>query len=133
MKDRVIDASALAYALLGKTSTAADLRTELREIRCHAPHLIDAELGNVLRKRARAGDLTTTEAFTALRAARVIIDFRYPHSGVLAEYAWGMRDNLSFYDALYASLATCLEMPLLTGDKRLGNAPGLSCDVELHG
>lgn len=133
MKDRVIDASALAYAFVGKTSTAADLRTELREIRCHAPHLIDAELGNVLRKRARSGDITATEALTALRAARVIIDFRYPHTGALAEHAWLMRDTLSFYDALYASLATRLEVPLLTGDKRLSKAPGLGCDVELHG
>lgn len=131
MTDRVIDASALAYAFLGKTSTAAELRARLRECRCHAPHLIDAELGNVLRKRARAGHITATEALTALRAARVIIAYRYPNTGTLAEHAWGLRNNLSFYDALYASLAMRLELSLLTGDKRLSNAPGLTCDVEL--
>ncbi len=133
MKDRVVDASALAYAFLGKAPAAAELRTQLRECRCHAPHLIDAELGHVLRKRTRAGDITVTEALTALRAARVIIDIRYPHTGALAEHAWELRDNLSFYDALYVSLAARLELPLLTGDKRLSNAPGLTCDVELLG
>lgn len=85
----------------------------------------------MLRKRVRAGDITAAEALTALRAARMIIDIRYPHTGVLAEHAWELRDNFSFYDALYVSLATRLELPLVTGDKRLCKAPGITCDVEL--
>lgn len=130
MRHRVIDASALAYALLGKTSDAAQLRAALATTGCHAPHLMDAELGNVLRKRARSGDITPTQARTALRVARCVIDYRYPHTGPLAERAWGMRDNLSFYDALYVALANHLDLPLVTGDRRLSNAAGLPCPVE---
>lgn len=96
-----------------------------------APHLIDAELGNVLRKRTRAGEVTPTQAHTALRAAREVIDYRYPHVGALADLAWAWRDNLSFYDALYVALATRLDVPLITGDQRLSRAPGLPCPIEL--
>ncbi len=131
MTERVIDASAVAYALIGKTSDAVGLRTALRGTDCHAPHLIDAELGNVLRRRTRAGDVTPTQAHTALRAARDVIDYRYPHIGALADLAWTWRDNLSFYDALYVALAVRLDIPLVTGDRRLSGTPGLPCSIEL--
>ena len=65
MSERVVDASALAYALIGQGSAAAELRTALRTGISHAPHLIDAEVGNVLRKRVRAGDVTPTQAQTS--------------------------------------------------------------------
>ena len=131
MKDRVIDASVLAHALIGKSPTAAELRATLRTTDCHAPHLIDAELGNVLRKRVRAGDVTAVQAQTALRAASDVIDYRYAHGGAVADLAWRLRDNLSFYDALYVALAARLGVPLITGDRRLGRAPNLPCPVEV--
>jgi predicted nucleic acid-binding protein len=42
-----------------------------------------------------------------------------------------LRDNLSCYDALYVALATRLDLPLMTGDRRLSEAPALLCTVEL--
>ncbi len=131
MTDRVIDASVLAHALIGKNPTAAALRGRLQGINCHAPHLIDAELGSVLRRRTRAADITSGQATVALRAARDVIDYRYPHAGPLAELAWTWRDNLTFYDALYVALAVRLNVPLLTGDRRLGRAPGLPATIEI--
>lgn len=131
MRDRVIDASVLGHALIGKSSAAEELRAMLRTTECHAPHLIDAELGNVLRKRARHREVTATQAQTALRAARDVIDYRYPHVGALADLAWTLRDNLSFYDALYVALAARLGVPLITGDHRLSRAPGLPCAIEV--
>ncbi len=55
---------------------------------------------------------------------------RYPHTGGLALAALALRDNVSFYDALYVALATSLGLPLLTGDQRLSRAPGLPCPIE---
>ena len=120
-----------AYALIGKDPGADKLREVLRGTDCHAPHLIDAELGNVIRRRTRAGDITAAHARAALGAARDVIDHRYPHTGPLAELAWTLRDNLSFYDALYVALAVRLDIPLITGDRRLSKAPGLPCAIEL--
>lgn len=100
-------------------------------MRCHAPHLIDAELGNVLRKRVRQRSITPVQGNALLRAAGLIIGHGYPHVGWLAEAAWRLRDNVSFYDALYVALAARLTIPLVTGDRRLANASGLPCDIEL--
>jgi predicted nucleic acid-binding protein len=129
--DLVIDASALMLALTGRSSSADSLRASLPARRRHAPHLIDAEVGNVLRRHERAGLISTAEAVEALRAIQVLVDHRYPSAGPLAEVAWALRDNLTFYDGLYVALAARLGAPLLTCDGRLGRAPGLPCRVEL--
>lgn len=125
----VIDASALVLAVVGKDEAARTLRARLPTMRRHAPHLIDAEVGNVLRRHLRAGLISTAEASTALRSLPALVQQRYPHAGPLAELAWKYRDNLSFYDALYVALAAHLGVPLLTADVRLGKAA--QCAVEL--
>jgi predicted nucleic acid-binding protein len=127
----VLDASALALAVGGKSDTASALRTRLAGVRRHAPHLIDAEVGNVLRRHEQEGRLSTEEAAHGLRAAAVLIDHRYPHVGPLGRLAWTLRHNLSFYDALYVALAASLQLPLLTADVRLSRAPRLPGTIEL--
>jgi predicted nucleic acid-binding protein len=131
VSDCVLDASALALALAGKSDAASALRARLAGVRRHAPHLIDAEVGNVLRRHEHEGRLSAEEAARGLRAAAVLIDHRYPHVGPLSQLAWTWRHNLSFYDALYVALAVSLDLPLLTADIRLSGAPGLLCAIEL--
>lgn len=131
MSDCVLDASALVLALSGKTDAASALRARLVGVRSHAPHLIDAEVGNVLRRHERESRLSADEALLGLRAAGALVDHRYPHVGPLADLAWTWRHNLSFYDALYVALAVLLDVPLITGDVRLSRAPHLSCTIEL--
>ena len=66
----------------------------------------------------------------ALRALGLLVAERYPH-GPSATPAWALRDNVTYYDALYVALAARLGYPLLTADARLARAPGLPCAVEL--
>lgn len=127
----VIDASALVLAVGGKTDAASALRARLLGVRTHAPHLIDAEVGNVLRRHERESRLSPEEARLARRAAGPLIAQRHAHAGPLGDLAWTLRHNLSFYDALYAALAALMDVPLLTGDVRLSRAPGLPCPIEL--
>lgn len=129
--DYVLDASALVLALIGKTGAADALRQRLPKMRRHAPHLIDAEVGNVLRRHEQRGLITSEEARDALRAGGGLIEYCYPHAGSLAELAWTSRANLSFYDALYAALAVRLGVALITADARLGKAPSLACRIEV--
>jgi predicted nucleic acid-binding protein len=129
--DYVLDASALVLALVGKTAAADSLRRRLPTMRRHAPHLIDAEVGNVLRRHEYSGRISDVEARTALTASRVLIEHRYPHLGPLADLAWTWRPDLSFYDALYVALAVQLDVPLITADAKLSRAPGLACEIEL--
>ena len=133
MSDCVLDASALALAVGGKSDAASQVRGRLTAGRRHAPHLIDAEVGNVLRRHERAGRLSSDEAAQGFRAAAVLIDHRYPHTGPLGQLAWTLRHNLSFYDALYVALAVSLDLPLVTADTRLSRAPELPCAVEVVG
>lgn len=94
--DYVLDASALVLALIGKTDSAGLLRRRLPTMRRHAPHLIDAEVGNVLRRHEQGDRISTEEARSALDAVRVLIEHRYPNAGPLAELAWTRRANVSF-------------------------------------
>ena len=126
----MLDASATVTALVERTNEAHELRERLGRLGRHSPHLIDAEVGSVLRRRVAAGMLPAELAEGALRALDTLVVQRYPH-GPLAPTAWGLRHNFSYYDALYVALAARLRAPLLTADKRLANAPGLPCEVEL--
>lgn len=129
--DYVLDASALVLALIGKTDAANGLRRRLPMLRRHAPHLIDAEVGNVLRRHEQSGRISAREASAALGAGRALIDYRYPHAAALMELAWTWRANVSFYDALYVALAVRLGVPLITADARLSRAPSLACEIEV--
>lgn len=130
MTNLVVDASVLLLALIGKGEQADALRRRLSGARLHAPHLIDAEVGNVLRRHAISGLVSAVEADAGRLVGISLVARRYPHLGALSEDAWTLRHNLSFYDALYVALAARLSIPLLTADQRLANAPGLPCDVE---
>jgi predicted nucleic acid-binding protein len=126
----VVDASAMIVALLGRSSEARALRRRLGAEVCHAPHLIDAEVGNVLRRHVLRGGLAAADAQTLLWFGAPLIDHRHQMTGALAASAWEKRESVSFYDALYVALAAALAVPLLTADMRLSRAPGLGCVIE---
>jgi predicted nucleic acid-binding protein len=128
--DLVVDASVAVRAVAGTSAGDQALRVRLVNSVCHAPHLIDAEVGNVLRKQVSTGAIEADTAEAGLRALEPLIAARYAHTAFVKP-AWSLRHNFSYYDALYVALAARLRAPLLTADKRLANAPGLPCEVEL--
>lgn len=129
--DYVLDASAVVLALIGKDDAAEALRQRLPAMRRHAPHLVDAEVGNVLRQHVRSGRVSAQEAELAFRANRVLVEHRYSHLGPLTELAWTWRANVSFYAALYVALAVLLDAPLITADSTLAKAAGRACAFDL--
>lgn len=127
----VIDASALIFAVSSQAPAASTLRRRLATEATHAPHLIDAELGSVLRRHVLAGRLSPAAARKLLDEAANLVSMRYATSARLRGAAWELRDNLTFYDALYVALAQALELRLVTADARLARAPRLPCAAEL--
>lgn len=127
----VIDASALVLALVSRSSDASSLRRRLIDDTSNAPHLIDAEVGNVLRRLTQRGELEPARAEALLMAGHALVDHRYEVSAGLARTAWALRDHVTFYDGLYVALAGALNVSLLTADARLGRASGLGCRVEV--
>ena len=127
----VVDASALLEALLGTAASAAVTRRIFEAGQTlHAPHLLDVEVAQVLRRYAIAGDLDDQRARAALDDLADFPIRRYPH-GLLLPRAWELRNNFSAYDAVYVALAEALDAPLLTCDRRLANAAGKHVSVEL--
>jgi predicted nucleic acid-binding protein len=120
----VIDASATLEWLL---QTPLGTRVEARLVRdgdeLHAPHLLDVEVVQGLRRLVRTGEVS------ALRAAEAIADLtdldvhRHAHLDLLAR-AWKLRDNVTAYDGMYVALAEALDGVFVTCDRPLASTPG---------
>src|SRR6185295_2832918 len=97
----VLDASALLEFLL---QTPLGARVEGRLFRdddeLHAPHLVDVELVQGLRRLVRTGEVSSVRANEAI-ADLIDLDLhRHAHVDLLGR-AWRLRDNITAYDAAY--------------------------------
>lgn len=128
----VVDASALLEVLL-RTRRGARIEDRLlgEGESLHAPHLIDVEVAQVLRRYAAAGDLPPERGLEALTDLADFPLSRYSHE-VLLPRMWELRPNLTAYDAAYVSLAEVLVAPLVTCDARLASAPRHLAKVEVY-
>ncbi len=126
----VVDASALLEVLL---RTAAASLVEARLFggeTLHAPHVLDLEVAQVLRRYERAGELSARRGREALDDLEAFVIERYPHHLFLPR-VWSLRANATAYDACYLALAEALGAPLLTTDARLAGVPGHDAHVEV--
>jgi predicted nucleic acid-binding protein len=127
----VVDASSVLELLF---RTPAGLKVAERiaptEETIHAPHLLDLEVIQAVRRYERAGVVDSDRARWALEDLAALDVNRYPHDPMW-ERIWELRENLTAYDAAYVALAEALGAPLLTGDARIANAPGHRARVEL--
>ncbi len=127
----MVDASALLEVLL-RTPAAAAVEERLFDVRhtLHAPHLIDVEVAQVLRRYAATGPIEPGRCRDALDDLCDFPLYRYPHD-VLLPRVWELRHNLTAYDAVYVALAEALDARLLTRDRRLATAAGHRARVDL--
>lgn len=124
----VVDASVLIEALVGDDSVA----WRLQGATLTAPHLVDAEVGIVVRRRLLRDQIDLETAEGAIDDLRELEISRFDHVGLLNR-AWELRHNVSFSDGLYVALAERLAAPLVTLDARLAAVPGLPVTVEVPG
>jgi predicted nucleic acid-binding protein len=127
----VLDASTVLEILL-QTEAGAPVaeRFLTSDSSLHAPHLLDVEVAQVLRRFVAQGEVPEARARQALAA---LADFpleRYSHT-ILLPRIWALRQNLSAYDAAYVALAEVLGATLLTRDARISRAPGLAARIEV--
>jgi len=127
----VLDASAAIDWLL---QTAAGQKIENRIYSrgesLHAPHLLDLEVAQVLRRLVRETAISAQRADQALHDLLSLRLTRYPHFIFLPEI-WRLRNNLSAYDAAYVALADKLSATLITRDARLASAAVRGVNIEL--
>jgi predicted nucleic acid-binding protein len=113
------------------TPTGLRVKARLVGEELHAPHALDVEVVHVLRRvlrstqyEARYRDHQALDDFSALPIVR------HGHE-VLVPRMWALRHNLSAYDAAYVALAEWLDVPLITADARIANAPVHGATIEL--
>jgi predicted nucleic acid-binding protein len=127
----VLDASAVVDWLLQTRSGALiENRIYSRHETLHAPHLLDLEVAQVLRRLVREGTVSERRGDQALQDLLALRITRYPHD-ILLRRIWQHRNNLTAYDAAYVALAERLGAPLLSRDARLSAASGHAAEVEL--
>jgi predicted nucleic acid-binding protein len=127
----VVDASVLLEVLL-RTPAAATVENRLFRNRqtLHAPHLLDVEVAQVVRRYAAAGEIGQDRGRAALADLIAFPLRRYPHDFLLPR-VWDLRGNLTAYDAVYVALAEALDVPFITRDRRLAAAGSHRARIEL--
>lgn len=127
----VADASAVIEVLLN-TAAGEDISEALFDSSetVAAPHLLNVEVMQVLRRYSLSGEIGTERGRLAIEDLEDMpIEF-YPHDPFLKRI-WELRNNVTAYDAVYIALAEALDAMLLTRDERLASAPGHDARIEL--
>ena len=129
----VVDASAALEVLINAPAAQAiAARFFAPRETLHAPHLLDLEVAQVLRRWERSGALASARAEEALEDLAALPISRYPHA-VLLPRIWSLRANATAYDAAYLALAEALDATLVTLDRALASVPGHAARVEVVG
>jgi len=127
----VVDASALVDFLL-RAPAARAIQAKIFDPgeTLHAPHLLDIEVAQVIRRHVANGDIGSDRGQAALADLADLPLQRYPHD-LFVQRIWALRNNLTAYDAAYVALAEALGAVLLTRDKRLAAAAGHHAQIDL--
>ena len=124
----VADASVLVAALVDSGHDGQWAETAIAGDELASPELVLVETANILRRQAQYGQISRAEAAIAfqslLRLRMELFPFR-----PFAERVWELGGNLTSYDAWYVALAEALDCPLITLDRKIGRAPGLTCQI----
>ena len=127
----VADASVIANALGDDGADGAAARAVLRaEQDLAAPDLVDVETVSVLRRRWLTGDLTARRFRNAITDLGDLAIMRYPTLPFMTR-AYGLRANVTPYDAAYIGIAEALNCELVTADARLAATPGPRCQIRI--
>ena len=126
----IVDASCLFEALTAGADAQA-VRSRLEgDSDLAAPQIIDVEVFGIIRKTYLLGHLDSTAASQAVEDLRQWSGERFAH-GVLLGRAWELRHTVRGWDAMYVALAELLDGTLITTDRRLAQAAGPRCSIEV--
>ncbi len=91
----VVDASALLEVLL-RTPAAPGVETRLFEPgeTLHAPHLVDLEIAQALRRYSASGQISAERGLEALDDLAAFRLRRWPHEPLMPR-VWSLRNNLT--------------------------------------
>jgi predicted nucleic acid-binding protein len=129
VSDRIVcDASALVALLLDSGPDGQWVTETFAGADLAAPSLVGFEAANIIRRHELAGIVSADQAAQAHADLLDLAIESWPYE-LLAERTWGLRNNLSSYDASYVALAELIGAKLVTLDEGIGGAPGPRCTI----
>ena len=123
----VVDSSTMVSALIEANPQGIWALDQVTSGTIAAPALIHVEVTHVLRRAANAG-LVSNDVATLAHSDLVDLPIEVFPYEPFATRIWGLRGNVTPYDAWYVALAEALDAPLATLDRRLAAAPGPRCE-----
>lgn len=127
----VLDASAaIEWLFQSPAGIKIDGRIFSTSETLHAPHLLEVEVAQVLRRYVRDKTITAHRGQEALEDLSDMPLRRYPHDFLIPR-VWELRATLTAYDAVYVALAEVLGAPLLTCDRKIASASGHYANVDV--
>jgi predicted nucleic acid-binding protein len=127
----VLDASACVDLICRNRERADHIAARLAgEPMVHVPAVFDLEVLHALRGLEAARRLSPDSLGAALIDLTDLRAVRHGHEQ-LRPRVWGLRHNLTAYDAAYVALAELLDAPLLTSDRALSRSSGHTARIEL--
>lgn len=126
----VLDASAaIEWLLQSPAGVKIDKRIFSRPESLQAPHLLDVEVAQVLRRFVREKTITPQRGQEALDDFGDLPLNRYPHDFLIPR-VWELRATLTAHDAVYLALAELLDAHLLTCDRWIASSSGHRATIE---
>jgi len=119
----VIDASIILKWFVPENYSEQALRLKHAGAQFHAPAFLTLEVGNVLSKKRRRGELAMQDAEDVWQAIRLAPIRRHADETlVLAAFDLAHVTKQSLYDSLYLALAMKLDLAFLTADGKFYHA-----------
>jgi predicted nucleic acid-binding protein len=117
----VVDASVFIDVITEPATSENLIAILASEKEFAAPHIVDLEVMNGLRKHVFGKRMSAINAKSALA---VFLDLNILHHSTseLNNAIWQMHSNVTPYDAAYVQLALTLNIPFLTRDMKLVSA-----------
>jgi len=127
----VIDASVMVEVLLN-TSTGMQISPFILSpgTTLHAPHLLDLEVAQALRRYRVLGELESTRTTEAIHTFQDFSITRYRHDLFLTRI-WELRHNYTAYDAAYLALSEALGALFVTRNSALASTTRHRARVKL--
>ena len=117
----VVDASVVIKWFLPEIHSDAARRLLSATHEYFSPDLLFSEVGNIIRKKVRRGELTTVQGERLTADISSVAVETVPARGLLIDaYALAVTAGLSVDDSMYLALAVRLNTEMITADDRLG-------------